>query len=132
MKLDEAMRLHAEMLAAVSGEELSAVVQLHNPKPDWGNGPVQCSGCRPDDYGADWDDCATLRVLNAWMHVDGYSTLALDGPALCTTPDNNYCPVCGLCSCRVSTSAPGVKIPVATCPLHGRCATHADGRGTKF
>lgn len=129
MKLDEAVRLHAEMLAAVSGEELSAVVQLHSPYSD---SNAQCGGCRPDDYGADWADCATLQILNAWMHVEGYPVRVADPPPTCTMSDNNYCPVCGLCTCRQSVSAPGVKIPVVTCQLHGRGATHADRRGTKF
>lgn len=129
MKLDGAMRLHAEMLAAVSGEELSAVIQLHSPYSD---SDAQCGGCRPDDYGADWDDCATLQILNAWMHVEGYPVRVADPPPTCTMLDSNYCPVCGRCTCRNATGASWIKVPGVMCPLHGRGATHADGKGTKF
>lgn len=134
MRYDEAVKLHAELLTAAGkhrgGPIVEAVVKLHAPTGmPWAPAAVpNCFGCPPGDYAESenlWVECLTLKTLNTWFHVKGYPTgVEAPSPIVCLPDNRSFCPIHGRCKCRMSDVAPGVKVLVLTCPLHGHGGIH--------
>lgn len=75
MRTAEAVALHAAFRQAGGGEIVQAVIALHAPMPIAYSNFAECAGCNPGLYaesGTDWPECETLKVINQYLHVEGY------------------------------------------------------------
>lgn len=137
MIYSRAVEIHTAMLHACSSEELSAVVKLHSPSgvPAQPNTEPSCIGCPEGNYAETenlWEDCRTLMILNAWLHVDGFRaadvSAFLPPPPVCSADEeyrrDHWCDIHGQCTCGNHQRPPYERYRSKTCPLHGEKTEH--------